>query len=149
MHIVEYNGDTEIVFIGLEHGEKLYTGIIEACKEANIKHGVILSGIAVVSDADLHFVDHTEYPQDITYYNIEKPFEMTSITGIIVDFIPHIHVSLIAGKDQVHGGHLHEATIGYLGELAILKCANAPLKRTQNKKGIDVMHHISTKISTN
>jgi predicted DNA-binding protein with PD1-like motif len=44
------------------------------------------------------------------------------------------------GEDKAAGGHLEEGTVvAYRGELAVMKCNDAPLRRIKNEKGVPIL----------
>jgi len=140
---IPYNGTTELVFISLEEDDLLMESIRQSCREQNICHGIILSGAAAIKKARVHYIAHTTYPPNDVIHTIEAPFEMSSIGGIIVDYEPHVHIALMQGEDEAAGGHLEDGTVvAYRGELAVMKCNDAPLKREKNEKGVPILRSI-------
>ena len=50
------------IIIRLDQGEMLLESIETVISEANIKNGVVISGIGTLSDARIHLVTTTGYP---------------------------------------------------------------------------------------
>jgi predicted DNA-binding protein with PD1-like motif len=140
MIAIPFEGKTSLIFIGLNDGDLLLESIRKGCRDNDIESGIIVSGAAAIKTADVHYIDHSDYPpRDITH-TVELPMEMTSISGIIIDYEPHVHIGLISGVDKARGGHLEEGTrVAYRGELAIMKCHETEVTRVINDKGIAVM----------
>ena len=52
---------------------------------------------------------------------LEKPLELLSVSGLIADGEPHLHIVVSCGENEVYGGHLHEGSqVLYLAEIAFL-----------------------------
>jgi len=140
MNSIPFTGQTELIFMSFNDGDLLLESIRQCCREHAIESGIILSGVAAIKTAKVHYIQHTEYPPTDITHAVALPMEMTSISGIIIDFEPHVHIGLVNGINNNFGGHLEEGTcIAYRGELAIMKCPDADLTRSENKKGISVL----------
>jgi uncharacterized protein len=140
MNSIPFSGQTELVFLSFDDGDLLLESIRECCKEHGIENGVILSCVAAIKTAKVHYIQHSEYPPTDITHSIDLPMEMTSMSGLIVDFEPHIHIGLVNGINNSFGGHLEEGTcVAYRGEIAIMKCLDADLTRLTNTRGIPVM----------
>ena len=140
MNSIPYTGQTELIFMSFNDGDLLLESIRQCCRENAIESGIILLGVAAVKTAQVHYIQHIDYPPTDITHAIDLHMEMTSISGIIIDFVPHVHIGLVNGINNNFGGHLEERTcIAYRGELAIMKCPDADLARLENKKGIPVL----------
>ena len=60
------------IIIRLDQGEMLLESIETVISEANIKNGVVISGIGTLSDARIHLVTTTGYPAVEKYPEWEK-----------------------------------------------------------------------------
>jgi predicted DNA-binding protein with PD1-like motif len=130
MEIIPYEGRTEIFCIGLGPGELLWESIEAACREKDIRFGAVISGIAALKRASLHHVEHSSFPPNDIFFTIDKPLELLSINGMIVEHFPHLHVALSCGTDETYGGHLEKGSIvSYLSEIVILKFNTAFMQR--------------------
>ena len=140
METIPFAGTTEIIFISLSEGDVLLESIETACADHDILSGIILSGVAALKSLSVHYIKHNNYPPDDIVHTVPLPMEMSTISGIIADGIPHVHIGAIHRKDQSYGGHLEEGTIvAYRGELAIMKCIDADISRIKNSHGIPIL----------
>ena len=131
MKTAGYSGPTEIVMVGIRPGEMLLETIEEAIAKHDIRTGVVISGIGTLKRCHMHYVTHTHFPSDSRFYTLEKPLELLSVSGIIVDGEPHLHMVVSCKEDGVWGGHLEPGSeVLYLAEVAILKCSDLSLTRT-------------------
>lgn len=122
MKTMSYSGAMEVVCVSLETDEKLLESIRAAIAEHDIRNGVIVSGIATLKRCSMHYVEHTDYPPQDAFFTVAKPLEVGSVSGIIADGEPHVHVVLGCRDDETWVGHLEEGSaVAYLCELCILK----------------------------
>ena len=86
-------GNGKKVIIRLDAGDMLLESIEQVIKEADIKNGVVVSGIGTLSDTRIHMVTTVSYPAVEIYpeWN-DVPMELSSISGIIADYMPHLHI---------------------------------------------------------
>ena len=121
MEILPFTGKTEIVTIGFAPGEMLLESIREALKSQGITNGAVVSGIGTLKTCRMHYVEHTGFPPKDHIFVLNKPLELLSVSGLIADGEPHLHIVVSCGQDEVYGGHLHEGSeVLYLAEIAIL-----------------------------
>ena len=104
---------TEVYIIRLEPGSDVLEEIEEACRQYDIKNGVILSGLGGWSRAS--YFDPTRFPDGRVGYGTaivkEGLLSLVSISGLICHeedgtVSPHIHVTLSYGDGTTIGGHL-------------------------------------------
>ena len=130
MNIIKGKGEIEIINLGIEPGEMLLESIIKAIEEYDIQNGIIVSGIGTFKTCNMHYINHTDFPPSDSMYHLDKPLELLSVSGIIANKIPHLHIVVSCGKDEVYGGHLEaESEVAYLAEIAILKTNFVPMER--------------------
>ncbi len=121
MEIMPYAGKTEILTIGFKPGELLLESLQEALNSQGIRNGAVVSGIGTLKTCLMHYVEHTGFPPRDHIFELSKPLELLSVSGLIVDGEPHLHIVVSCGQDEVYGGHLHEGSeVLYLAEIAIL-----------------------------
>ena len=130
MNVIQYRGPMELVVIGLEPGEMLLESINEAIREHDILNGVVVSGIGTLKNLHMHFITHTDFPPADEFVNIAEPLELVSVSGIIADGRPHLHVAVSCKDRQTWCGHLEPGSeVAYLAEIVILKCNQMRLTR--------------------
>ena len=133
MKVLPYSGPTRLVTIGLAPGDLLLESIREAIEVQRIANGAIVSGIGTLKTCHLHYVDHTGFPPRNVFYRLEKPLELLSVSGLIADGEPHLHVAVSCRDDEVYGGHLEEESkVLYLAEIAILVFDDHRLSRVED-----------------
>jgi hypothetical protein len=130
MNIISSHASTELIALGIQPGEMLLESVRAACKQCDIRNGVVVSGIGTLKTCHMHYIEHTDFPPIDSFYRLEKPLELLSVSGIIADGEPHLHIVVSCGDSEVHAGHLEEASeVAYLAEIAILKCNELAMTR--------------------
>lgn len=109
---------TEIVIIRLEPERDVLAGIEEACRQYDLKNGVILSGLGGWRRAA--YFEPTEFPDGRIGYGTavvkDGLFSLISVSGLICheedgSVSPHVHVTLSYGDGTTFGGHLGYGSI--------------------------------------
>lgn len=122
MKTMSYSGPMEVVCVSLETDEQLLESIRAAIAAHDIQNGVIVSGIATLKRCQMHYVEHTDFPPEDTFFTVEKPLEVGAVSGIIADGEPHVHIVFGCRDTQTWVGHLEDdSAVAYLCELCILK----------------------------
>ena len=122
MFTKEYDGSTQIVVVGIAPGEMLLETVEKAIRENDVQNGAVVSGIGTLKTCQLHYIKDTEFPPTDVFHTLEKPLELLSVSGIIADGVPHLHVVVSCGEDEVFAGHLEpNSEVLYLAEIAIQK----------------------------
>jgi predicted DNA-binding protein with PD1-like motif len=69
----------------------------------------------------MHYIIHSRFPAEDKRFTLTKPLELLSVSGLIADGEPHLHITLSCGENEVYGGHLEEGSeVLYLAEIGIL-----------------------------
>lgn len=113
----------DIIVVALDSGDDLLLSIKEVIKEAEIKNGIIVSGIGSLKKARYHIVEEGDNGKSFSDKFIKKEgwIEIVSMSGIIANGEPHIHISL-SQDDKGFGDHLEEGCIILtLAEIVIVK----------------------------
>ena len=135
MTTMQYAGLIEVVTISIEPGEMLLETIREALKKHSIKNGVVVSGIGTLKSCHLHYVTHCDFPPSNRFFTIEKPLELSSISGIIADGEPHLHVVVSYADEETYSGHLEDSSqVLYLAEVTILVFNDLQMTRHFDKQ---------------
>ena len=135
MKAMRYSGDIEVIAVCLEPGEPLLESIRAVIKQHDIQNGVVVSGVATLKKCRMHYINHTDFPPKDTFYEVEKPLEVGSISGMIADYEPHLHIVIGCKDDKTWTGHLEEGSIvGYLAEICILKFNGLQMSRKPDEK---------------
>jgi predicted DNA-binding protein with PD1-like motif len=78
-----------------------------AVEENDIQHGLILSAIGSISRYHVHTVVTASFPPSDTFLQGEGPFDILSLTGLILDGRVHAHITF-SDTEKAMGGHLEE-----------------------------------------
>ncbi|MGC9467467.1 MAG: PPC domain-containing DNA-binding protein [Anaerolineae bacterium] len=125
-----YAGDLEVVVVGIAPGEMLLETIEAAIEEHDIKNGAVVSGIGTLKVAIMHHIQHDRFPPEDRFYTIDKPLEVSNISGIIADGKAHLHLTVGYRDEWSAAGHLEPGSeVLYLAEVTILKFNDLALDR--------------------
>jgi predicted DNA-binding protein with PD1-like motif len=129
-------GTGRLIVINLERGDLLLESIRNALNSYGIRDAVVTSAIGSLSKVVLHRVTGYE-PQPVDeFVTLEKPMELASLQGIVVDGHPHFHM-VVSDLEQAYTGHLEEGTTAlYLVEITLLELTNVELKRIPDENNI-------------
>lgn len=135
MEVMPYGGQTELVIIGFQPGEMLLESLREAIKSRGVINGAVVSGIGTLKTCRMHYVEHTGFPPRTRIMTLNKPLELLSVSGLIANSEPHLHIVVSCGQDEVYGGHLEEGSeVLYLAEIAILVFNEHRMERRIDKE---------------
>ncbi len=98
------------LLIRLDTGQDLLEGIQTAVTDAGIVHGAILCGIGSLSAYHFHVVSTAEIPPEDVFIKGDGPFDILTITGMILDGRVHAHLTFSDEKVAM-GGHLEPGSI--------------------------------------
>ena len=120
MRYFESSGLGKVYTLRIDPGEDLLGGINDFITNAGIRYGVILTGLATFKDCILHMVTTTTYPVEEHFERwVNRPLEMSAISGVIADGKPHIHM-VVSDKNVAYSGHCEPGCIVlYLCEIVI------------------------------
>lgn len=129
-------GTGRLVVINLERGDLLLESIRDELARLGIRDAVITSAIGSLSKVVLHRVTGYEPEPVDEFVTLEKPMELASLQGIVVDGHPHFHM-VVSDLEQAYTGHLEEGTTAlYLVEISLLEFKNVELKRVPDENKI-------------
>jgi predicted DNA-binding protein with PD1-like motif len=129
-------GTGRLVVINLERGDLLLESIRDTLAGYGIKDAVLTSAIGSLSKVVLHRVTGLQPEPVDEFVTIEKPMELASLQGIVVDGHPHFHM-VVSDLQQAYTGHLEEGTTAlYLVEISLLELKNVNLVRTPDEHNI-------------
>jgi uncharacterized protein len=135
MKTIRYRAPAEFIAVCLGPGEKLLESIRAAVKKHDIRNGVVVSGVATTRRCRMHYIRHTAFPPADTVYAVDAPLEIGSISGIIADGEPHLHIVAGHRDRRAWAGHLEDDTvIAYLAEICILKCNGMRMQRRRDPR---------------
>jgi len=95
--------------IRLKNGEDILKGLERKIESANIKNGIIVSGIGSVTSYHIHVVKTKELPPGNIYFKEDEPFDIVNVQGYIMNGRIHAHISFAdAESGKQFGGHLEK-----------------------------------------
>ena len=84
----------------LRSGQDLFDSIQDFVNEKQIQAGCVISSVGSLRRAVLRFANNRSFSE------IEKFFEIASITGVVSIHGSHLHISISDGDGQTIGGHM-------------------------------------------
>jgi len=93
------------VIARMANGEDILASLNRAAQDRGIRNGLILSGVGSVASYHVHVVETTNLPPGNLYWKEDNPFDVVSITGLIMDGRVHAHIAL-SDRERTVAGHL-------------------------------------------
>jgi predicted DNA-binding protein with PD1-like motif len=104
---------SQVYILRVDVGEDVLDSVQRFLKEAGIQQAVVLGGYGTLAAYQLHWVTHNRIPTDNVFRQGEGGIEILSMSGLVVDGEPHIHVTL-STPDGAFGGHLEPGCVAYV-----------------------------------
>jgi predicted DNA-binding protein with PD1-like motif len=104
---------SRIHILRIDPGEDLLESIERFLKEANVRQAVVLGGYGTLAAYHLHWVMHNRLPTDNAFARGEGGIEILSMSGLVVDGKPHVHLAL-STQVGAFGGHLEPGCTAYV-----------------------------------
>lgn len=131
-----------VVIISLDRGECILESVEAEIARLHVRNGILLSAIGSLRKACLHFITNTDDLAVNQFTTLEGPIELSSAQGLIIDGVPHFHLT-ISEPGKAYAGHMEPGCeVQYLAELAILELKDLPLTRKTDAHGISHIHSI-------
>lgn len=128
-----------VIIINLERGEKLLESIRQQLQEVGIKNAVVVSAVGSLQKAVFHRVTGMQESPVDEYITVEKPIELASLQGAVINGEPHFHM-VISDLEQAYTGHLEEeTTVLYLAEITLVEITGVNLERKKNELNIGLL----------
>jgi predicted DNA-binding protein with PD1-like motif len=100
-------GASRCVILRLDPGEDVLLSLRAAVVEHGIRNAVILSGVGSLDRYHFHVVKTTNMPTGNTFVRGDGPFDILTVTGLVVDGEVHAHIAF-SNTERAMGGHLEE-----------------------------------------
>ena len=100
-------GASRFVALRLDPGEDVLLSLRAAVEEQGIRNAAILSGVGSLDRYHFHVVKTTNMPPGNTFVAGEGPFDILTVTGLVVDGKVHAHITF-SNTELAMGGHLEE-----------------------------------------
>jgi len=127
-----------VIVIHLGKGELLLESIQRALEEQGIKNAVLLSAIGSLRKLSMHIIMDTDDKATNNFLVVEKPFELCSMQGLVLDGVPHFHMVCSAPGNESFCGHVEPGCeVQYLMEIALMEVRDMDLTRRRDAFGID------------
>jgi len=98
---------SRFITLRLDPGEDVLLSLRAAVKEQGIQNAAILSGVGSLDRYRFHVVQTTNMPPGNTFVQGEGPFDILTITGLVVNGQVHAHITF-SNTELAMGGHLEE-----------------------------------------
>lgn len=132
-------GTGRVVVINLRRGELLLESIEKELASVGIKNAIITSAIGSLQKAVFHRVTGMEAEPVDEFVTIEKPIELASLQGLVVDGHPHFHM-VVSDVETPYTGHLENGTtVLYLVEITLLELKGLDLERVKDENNIAIL----------
>lgn len=120
----------DIHIIQLARHELFLESITEAIKRLDLSYAVVLSAVGSLRKLIYHqpvdVVDGIVKEKDFT---IEEPMEILSLSGTIMNGVPHFHITA-SGAGRLYGGHVKEGTqVLSIAEITLAELSGFSLER--------------------
>jgi len=126
-----------VFILRLDPDDYLLESIVDLVSEENVKDAVVVSGIGTLDQYRVHLVMTTGFPPENRFEHWrDKPLELASISGVIANGEPHLHV-VVSNSEKAYAGHLEKGCrVLYLAEIVIIELKSMNLNRVPNAKHI-------------
>ncbi len=132
-------GTGRVIVLNLKRGELLLESIEKELAAFGIKDAIITGAIGSLKKAVFHRVTGMEREPVDEFVTVEKPLELASLQGIVVDGQPHFHM-VISDTEVPYTGHLEHGTeVLYLVEITLLEVTGLNLNRVKDQDNIAVL----------
>src|ERR671921_82281 len=98
---------SRFVALRLDPEEDVLLSLRAAVNEQEIRNAAILSGVGSLDRYHFHVVRTTNMPPGNTFVRGEGPFDILTVTGLVVDGEVHAHITF-SNTEIAMGGHLEE-----------------------------------------
>jgi len=98
---------SRFVALRLDPGEDVLLSLRAVVEEQRIRNAAILSGVGSLDRYHFHVVQTTNMPPGNTFVQGEGPFDILTVTGLVVDGQVHAHITF-SNSELAMGGHLEE-----------------------------------------
>lgn len=127
------------VLIGLEKGDLILESVCQEADRLGIANAIVLSGIGAACRMRYHRIEDTRDDPTDTILTVDGPIEISQFGGMIVDGVPHLHVTF-ADHERTYAGHMEDGCeIQYVGEISLVELLDVNLIRIPNRHGVKLL----------
>jgi uncharacterized protein len=98
---------SRFVALRLDPGEDVLLSLRTAVVDQGIRNAAILSGVGSLDRYHFHVVKTTNMPPGNTFIRGEGPFDILTVTGLVVNGEVHAHITF-SNTELAMGGRLEE-----------------------------------------
>lgn len=91
----------------LDPGADVLLALRDAVREHDLRNAAILSGVGSLDRYHFHVVKTTNMPPGNTFVRGDGPFDILTVTGLVVNGEVHAHITF-SNTEIAMGGHLEE-----------------------------------------
>ncbi len=102
-----------IHILRIDPGEDVLLSVRRFLAEASVRQAVVLGAYGTLARHRIHWVRNNQIPASDIIGEGEGGIEILSMSGLVVEGQPHIHVTL-STPAGAYGGHLEEGCIAYV-----------------------------------
>lgn len=95
------------IALRLDPGEDVLLALRSTVRDHHIRNAAILSGVGSLDRYHFHVVQTTNMPPGNTFVQGEGPFDILTVTGLVVNGEVHAHITF-SNTEIAMGGHLEE-----------------------------------------
>lgn len=129
----------QVIVLNLQRGDLLLETIESGLKKSNIKDALLTGAIGSLQRVVLHRVIGTGREPEDEFVTLEKPMELASLQGMVLDGKAHFHM-VVSDVEQSYTGHLEPGTtVLYLGEVSLVELKGVSLCREKNEDNIGMI----------
>src|SRR5713101_6122405 len=100
---------SRVVVVRLKNKTDILDGLKQAVAREKIKNAVFISGFGSVTAYQVHVVENTTFPPKDKFTKETGPFDILTLSGMVLDGKVHAHITLSSPK-KTTGGHLEPGT---------------------------------------
>jgi uncharacterized protein len=100
-------GPSRFITLRLDPGDDVLLSLQAAVVEHGIRNAAILSGVGSLDRYHFHVVKTTNMPPGNTFVRGDGPFDILSVTWLVVNGAVHAHITF-SNTEVAMGGHLEE-----------------------------------------
>jgi len=96
-----------LILVRLNPKDDVLASIRATVREQGIRNGIIISGVGSLNRYRVHVVNKPVLPTEDVFFEGEGPFDILTVTGMILDGRVHAHITF-SNTERAMGGHLEE-----------------------------------------
>lgn len=126
MHVQVASG-SRTVLVRLDPQEDLLHALRETVEAEAIRNAVIVSGVGSLASYHVHVVETTNMPPGNVFFGEEGPYDILTVTGLVVEGKVHAHVTF-SDPTRAMGGHIEDGCrVLTFAAIAMIETSNVNL----------------------